>query len=179
MKIAALADFHYAMGTPPGARRSDLAPLLLRRAVARLNRFVKPDVTVLLGDLLDRGSEPDGGELRGRLAKIVGTIESPTMALPGNHDGDAEAFYRDFERPPPWIDVAGVRLVGFDDPEEPRYWARRTEAVGTERGPPGTTTEPIHARGCERVQRRVTRGRSGRWPRTPPGEEGMSQHQAR
>jgi len=128
MKIAALADFHYAMGTPPGARRSDLAPLLLRRAVARLNRFVKPDVTVLLGDLLDRGSEPDGSELRGQLAKIVATVESPTIVLPGNHDGDAEAFYRDFERPGPWTDVAGVRLVGFDDPEEPRCWARRTAA---------------------------------------------------
>jgi len=127
MKIAALADLHYAMGKPPGERRSDLSPLLLRRAVARLNRFVKPDVTVLLGDLLDQGSGTDGSALRAQLAKIVATIESPSIVLPGNHDGDAETFYRDFERPASWTDMAGVRLVGFDDPEEPRCWARRTE----------------------------------------------------
>jgi len=132
MKIAALADFHYAAESPVPARRGDLAPLLLRRAVARLNRFVKPDVTVLLGDLLDQGSGTDGSALRAQLAKIIATIESPTIVLPGNHDGDAETFYRDFERPPSWLDVAGVRLVGFDDPEEPGYNARRT-AVDLER----------------------------------------------
>jgi len=126
MKIAALADLHYAAESPVPARRSDLAPLLLRRAAARLNRFIKPDVTVLLGDILDNGSGQDGRELRARLAKIVATIESPTIVLPGNHDGDAEAFYKDFERPEQWTDVGSVRFISFLDPEEPGYNGRRT-----------------------------------------------------
>ncbi len=127
MKIAALADLHYAESSPMAERRSELAPVLLRRAVARLNRFIRPDVTVLLGDLLDRGADAGGSVLRAQLLEIVAKIKSPVIVLPGNHDGGVDAFYGDFERPPPWVDVGGVRFVSFVDPEEPGWNARRTE----------------------------------------------------
>ena len=63
---------------------------------------------------------------RAALAAIVDEIESPTIVIPGNHDGDADRFYEDFPRPALTLDVAGVRFVSFVDPEEPGWNARRT-----------------------------------------------------
>jgi histidinol phosphatase-like PHP family hydrolase/calcineurin-like phosphoesterase family protein len=108
-------------------RRSEIADILLRRAVERINRLVKPDVTVVLGDLLDDGFSDKAPRFRRRLRQIIDLLESPTIVLPGNHDGDVDAFYRDFERPPEVMDLKGVRFLPFIDPEEPGYNARRTK----------------------------------------------------
>ena len=126
MKIAVLADIHYGSPGPAVERRSEIGDVLLRRAVRRLNRYLRPDVTLLLGDLLDDGDAPDAPERRAALAAIVGEIESPAIVIPGNHDGDADHFYEDFARPALTLDVAGVRFVSFLDPEEPGWNARRT-----------------------------------------------------
>lgn len=126
MKIAVLADIHYGSSSPPVERRSEIGDVLLRRAVRRLNRYLRPDVTLLLGDLLDDGEAPDAPGRRAALAAIVGEIESPAIVIPGNHDGDADRFYAEFTRPAPTLDVAGVRFVSFIDPEEPGWNARRT-----------------------------------------------------
>ena len=64
MKIAVLADIHYGSSGPPVERRSEIGDVLLRRAVRRLNRYLRPDVTLLLGDLLDDGGAPEAPERR-------------------------------------------------------------------------------------------------------------------
>ena len=129
MKIVAIADLHYREEPVPGAGDGHLADLLLERAVHRINRMIRPDIVVLLGDLLDDGAGPAAPALRRRLADIVETIVAPTLALPGNHDGDPELFYREFPRPPDnWLDIAGVRLLTFLDAEAPGWCAQRSAA---------------------------------------------------
>lgn len=126
LRIAAIADAHYAGGTLEqcGVRRSAIADILLLRAVRRLNRFIKPDLTVLLGDLVDDGARA-GHE---RLKIIIDLLESPTIVIPGNHDGDLDTFYGVYPRPPEFLDVNGVRVVTFIDPEEAEYNASRSKA---------------------------------------------------
>jgi histidinol phosphatase-like PHP family hydrolase/predicted phosphodiesterase len=127
VKVAVIADTHFAPDPLNPERRGEIADILLLRAVRRLNRFVRPDVTLVLGDMVDDGAAEDAASLLRRLRKIVDGVESPTIVIPGNHDGDVDAFYRVFAKPPDFVDVNGVRFVPFIDPEEPQYNARRTE----------------------------------------------------
>ena len=127
VKIALIADLHYDSIPSVPKRRGEIEDILLLRTVHRLNRMIIPDVTILLGDLLDRGNEPEAAELRGRLRRIVDNLDSRVIVLPGNHDGDLDAFYKDFERPADFVDVNGYRFAIFLDPEEPNWNARRTE----------------------------------------------------
>ncbi|OGV68395.1 MAG: hypothetical protein A3K19_05275 [Lentisphaerae bacterium RIFOXYB12_FULL_65_16] len=135
MKIAVIADLHYAGGANPAiaSRRGEIADLLLHRAIHRINRLIKPDVAVILGDIVNDGQSPDAETLLEQLAKLLKGCSVPWLIIPGNHDNlPLERFYAHFPRPPDWVDVAGVRLVPFIDPEEPGYNARR-EAHDIER----------------------------------------------
>lgn len=129
IRIAVIADVHFDKTETPEnpARRGDVADILLLRAVHRLNRMVRPDVTLVLGDLIDAGGTPAAREYLEHIRRITDLIESPTLFVPGNHDGDPEVFYSIFERPPDTLDIKNVRFVPFADPEEPGYNARRTQ----------------------------------------------------
>jgi putative hydrolase len=126
-KIVILTDLHLDDTPSLTARRGDIAKVLLLRAVHHINRFIKPDITLILGDLIDRGDTPNATDLFHRLRKITDLIESPTIILPGNHDGNPDTFYTVFDRPADHLDIAGVRFIPFIDPEEPGYNARRTD----------------------------------------------------
>lgn len=127
-RIAVLTDLHAAAQDPDGLaqRRGTLAVPLLKRAVAEINGVLQPDVTVLLGDLLNDGDSPQAPDLLLALRVEIDRLTSPVVVIPGNHDGDADAFYRIMPRPPAVVEVAGMRLLPFLDPEEPDYNARRT-----------------------------------------------------
>lgn len=129
LRIAAIADTHYAAGSLDGCgtRRTAIADVLLLRTIRRLNRFIKPDLTVILGDLLDDGGNPRSREEHERLNEIIGKLESPVIVIPGNHDGDLDQFYSIYPRPADTIDINGVRIVTFLDSEEPGYNARRSK----------------------------------------------------
>jgi histidinol phosphatase-like PHP family hydrolase/predicted phosphodiesterase len=130
MRLAVLSDTHFQSDRQArvGLRRAGLADLLLLRAVHRLNRFVRPDLTVLLGDVLNDGSAPDADSQFQTMRRTLDLLRMPWLALPGNHDGPSERFHQHFPRPPETVDVAGVRFVCFTDPEEPGYNARRLAA---------------------------------------------------
>ncbi|MFP4443267.1 MAG: metallophosphoesterase family protein, partial [Spirochaetia bacterium] len=119
--IAVITDTHYGAGSPIPARRSDIADILLKRAVSRLNRLIRPDVTLLPGDILDNGDAPDAENRLLLLRKILDELESPYIAVPGNHDSGSSAFYRVFKRPNDIEEISGVRFLPFVDPEEPGY----------------------------------------------------------
>jgi histidinol phosphatase-like PHP family hydrolase len=123
--LAVLTDLHYGTPTALSARRSEIAHILLQRAVHRLNRLIRPDVTLVLGDLIDDGHSPKTPERLATLRETLDMLTSPWLAIPGNHDGDVERFYRVFDRPAEIADLAGVRFLPFIDPEEPGYNARR------------------------------------------------------
>ena len=125
--FAVLADTHYDSATPTTRRQTDLADVLLLRTVHRLNRFLRPDAVFVLGDLLDRGEGPDGPRHRCKLRDTLQLLAAPVVIIPGNHDGDPQAFYRELPSPPESLAVGGTLVVPFLDPEEPGYNARRTE----------------------------------------------------
>ena len=126
MKIVVLSDIHFSSVRREGIR-GDLADVLMRRAVRRLNRFIRPDVVVVLGDVVDDGTGPAARSELGPIRAIVDEIEAPVLAVAGNHDGDPEVFYEVFDRPEPVEDIKGFRFVCFLDPDEPGWNARRTE----------------------------------------------------
>lgn len=130
LRIAAIADTHYAGGPLDacGIRRTAIADILLTRAVRRLNRFIKPDLAVFLGDMLEDGGGARSLEEHQRLCEIIGKLECPAIVLPGNHDGDPDRFYGVYPRPPEVLDINGVRVVTFLDAEEPGYNASRSAA---------------------------------------------------
>ncbi|MHC4789247.1 MAG: metallophosphoesterase, partial [Planctomycetota bacterium] len=125
--IAAVSDIHFGRTPEDPEHWGEIADILLLRVVGRLNRSVKPDLTLVLGDILEDGAAPGTPDRLRRMREIVDQADSPTIVIPGNHDGDVDAFYEAFERPPAFLDVRGVRFVPFIDPQEPEYNARRTE----------------------------------------------------
>ncbi|NQU40337.1 MAG: metallophosphoesterase [Lentisphaerae bacterium] len=126
--IAVISDIHFEPVPGAGRPNSDIADILLHRAVARLNDIIRPDVTVVLGDLLNDAGTPGATSRRARLRAILDELESPVIVIPGNHDGDESAFYADFERPPAIVEVAGMRLLPFIDEDRPGYCASRRPA---------------------------------------------------
>jgi len=134
IRIAVITDAH-AVSKPLNENlRGEIAHILLLRAVKRLNRWIKPDVTLFLGDIvhsLDErfpdGESKDGPMLRHHLRGIIDLLDCPVIILPGNHDSDEKAFYKDFPRPSEYVDIKGFRFVCFNDPEMPLFNACRTD----------------------------------------------------
>lgn len=129
-KIVAISDIHYKrceLNTCT-RRRSAIASILLLRAVRRINRYIKPDVTLFLGDLIDDSASSIAAQESMELKGIIDLLESPVIVISGNRDLPCEDFYTIFPRPSNITDIGGVRFVTFLDPEEPGFNARRTES---------------------------------------------------
>ena len=129
IKIAVVGDTHYE---PRGnilssARRGEIADILLLRAVHRINRVIRPDITVILGDIHNTGGIQEGLSQLEQIRKIAALLKSPWLIIPGNHDAPPELFYSVFPRPAETRDINDVRFVTFLDPEEPGFNARRTD----------------------------------------------------
>ncbi|HEX2032007.1 MAG TPA: metallophosphoesterase [Actinomycetota bacterium] len=99
IRIAHLSDLH--CGDP------SFEPALMRRAVERINAL-RPDVTVIAGDLTAAGYEWEYEEA----AKWIADIESPKVVIPGNHDS-RNVGYIHFRR------YFGDRFQKFRQPIEP------------------------------------------------------------
>lgn len=128
IKIAVVSDTHYE---PRGnsecpERRGEIADILLLRAVQRINRAIRPDITVILGDIHNAGGTPEGLSQLEQIRAIAALLKSPWLIIPGNHDATPDLFYSVFPRPAETTDVNGVRFVTFLDPEESGFNARRT-----------------------------------------------------
>lgn len=129
MKLCVLADIHDGAPPPDGASyiRIEWTRLLLRRAVRRINRFIRPDFVAVLGDLVEEGRAPDAAERYAALRRILDALKAPWAALPGNHDADPDEFYRHWPRPPEILEIAGARLLPFWDAPAPDHQATRSE----------------------------------------------------
>jgi len=127
MKLVVLTDIHFSYQTTIPERQSNIADILLLRAVHRINRYIKPDAVVVLGDVINELNSPQALEQYRQLRKILNILQMPYIIIPGNHDLEADRFYSVFEVPAEVIDIAGVRLVPFIDPDQPGYNAVRQE----------------------------------------------------
>ena len=126
-KIVILTDFHFSKQANEllPERRNEIADILLLRAVHRVNRYIKPDLVFIGGDLINDPDCNERLELLAELKKIIDLIEAPVITIPGNHDPKAAEFYSVIDAPPEFMDVNGVRFVPFDDPEAPGFNALR------------------------------------------------------
>ncbi len=127
MKIAILNDLHYG-ASEGSARKCEYAKIFLKRAVRRMNRLIRPDVVLVLGDVLNDGEALDAEERLHALRRVLDRLDAPYLAIPGNHDPATEDFYAVFARPADIEDIGGVRFLPFLDAACPGYNAKRSPA---------------------------------------------------
>ncbi len=125
--FAVISDLHYGAPGSIAQRRGELAAILLRRAVERFNRFVQPQLVVLLGDLINDHEVSHAMDDLRELRAICDRLDCPYLAIPGNHDPAPDLFYTVMPRPEPVFDIGPARFVSFTDAEEPGWHARRNE----------------------------------------------------
>lgn len=125
IKIAVISDIHFSStsGIAIPSRKKEFGDIFLNRAVHRINRFIKPDITLLLGDLVDDAQKQDLEAIK----KVVDGLQSSKLVIPGNHDGNHAQFFDVFPKLPDYLDVAGYRFVPFCDEDAPGYNATRSE----------------------------------------------------
>ena len=125
--IAVIADIHFGASSLATKRRCEIADILLTRTVCRLNRLIRPDITLVLGDVIDDGNSQNSEKNLLHIRSILDKLHSPYIVIPGNHDNTPEAFYKVFDSPKDIEDIEGVRFLSFVDQEMPGYNARRSD----------------------------------------------------
>lgn len=126
MKFVVLSDLHFHSSGPDIRYReqSRNADIFLLRTVQRINRWIKPDLVILGGDLTN---DPGDRAALEELAKYIKMLEMPVLVLRGNHDLPEKEFFSILPEPPDHLDVSGVRFVVFNrDAERPQCNAYRT-----------------------------------------------------
>ena len=128
-KVVVLTDLHFSKSANPAipARKGEFADVLLLRAVHRLNRYIKPDLVFVGGDLINYPGCEDRLELLSELKKTIDLIEAPAIVIRGNHDPEKDVFESVMGEQVDYLDINGIRFAAFDDPEEPGYNASRTK----------------------------------------------------
>lgn len=139
LTFLAISDLHYTGLTRQTAQqpplRGELARTLLNKVFLRLTHMgIKPDLTVLLGDLTecgtDRNVDLDLITLHGELTRSG----IPVLALPGNHDVDAETFNNFFGTPAGLHEFGGYGFIVFNDSyNEAHECVRSDEALAMTR----------------------------------------------
>ena len=125
-KVVILTDIHYSTQEAPSikTRRGDLSDILLLRAIHRINRFIKPDLVLCLGDFVNDALPEDTIIIR----EILNKLQCPKMVIPGNHDCPAKKFHQLMPKQKDYLDINGIRFIAFDDEERPGYNAERSTA---------------------------------------------------
>ncbi len=130
IKVAVLTDLHYSQdeNRQIPARKNQYADILLQRAIYRLNRFIKPDLVFIGGDLINNPEGSNAKELLRELKQLLELLNTPYIVIPGNHDPAPEIFYQTFDDPGDYVDINGCRIATFLDRETPGYNAERSKA---------------------------------------------------
>jgi histidinol phosphatase-like PHP family hydrolase len=119
LRLLVVTDLHYVKAAENGCtlpeRRCALGRVLLRKTLLRLKHDgVKPDVLILLGDLVDNGAAAGAREDMAELAEEARQAGIPVLALPGNHDRGA-GFAEHFDCAPGLHEIGGYGFLIFND----------------------------------------------------------------
>lgn len=95
LQLLVITDLHFVQSAANACtlpqRRVEWGRLLLRKALLRMTHAgVRPDVLILLGDLVNDGMAPGAQQDLEALAEEARQGGLPTLALPGNHDGGVD-----------------------------------------------------------------------------------------
>lgn len=120
LTILSIADPHFVGAASHTChhpeRHMRLGQILLRKALWRLKHLgVKPDLIVLLGDLVDDATRPGATEDWLSLAGEVRRSGIPVLAVPGNHDEDGASFARIFDCAPGLHRIGDYVFIVFHD----------------------------------------------------------------
>lgn len=133
LTLLAISDIHYTglarQTAQPSPLRGELGRTLLHKVFVRLAHMgVKPDMTILLGDLIedgrDRNAALDLVSLHGELTRSG----IPFLVVPGNHDVGTDSFDSVFDATPGLTTVNGYGLVAFHDQHNDAHECVRPEA---------------------------------------------------
>ncbi|MCF6175324.1 MAG: metallophosphoesterase [Victivallaceae bacterium] len=127
-KIAVITDLHYSQSPIHGLpdRKGEQANELLQKAILELNNHIKPDITVILGDMIDRSDELESEKCLEILNNSIDKLNSKVIVLRGNHDPEQEIFSKIMGSTPDFIDINDLRFIPFIDKDEPGCNASRS-----------------------------------------------------
>lgn len=128
-KIAVISDLHYSQQplTHIPWRKGERANEFLLDTINRLNISIKPDITVILGDMINDPNDEKAEELLKRLKTTIDQLDSVVIVLRGNHDPAQDVFSDIMGAPVDFIDIKGVRFIPFIDKDEPECNASRSK----------------------------------------------------
>lgn len=128
MRIALITDSHFSSteAVTCEVRQTGIADQIMHQAAIILNAEIKPDVCILLGDMVNSGHLPSGEKDWEELSAHIKLIEAPLILIPGNHDCRHEYFYSFFGKPEIITEISGIRFVCNIDEERPGYNAWRS-----------------------------------------------------
>lgn len=128
-KVVVLADPRYRSNRPGDCATKMDAPrlqeqigaILLRRAVERLNRFIQPDLVIILGNLVTASGDviQATNDLR-ELRDILQRLTCPYLVIRGKDDPDPRVFHSILPEPSPMSEIAGIRVLCSSDNEARR-----------------------------------------------------------
>ncbi|MDD4621631.1 MAG: metallophosphoesterase [Kiritimatiellae bacterium] len=132
LTILAVSDLHYTglarQTAQPPQMRGELAKTLLKKVFVRLKHMgVRPDLTLVLGDLLENGNDRNARlDLLAINSELLRS-EIPFLALPGNHDGNQQSFGEIFNITEDLQVYGGYGLILYSDKYKDTYDCSRAE----------------------------------------------------
>jgi histidinol phosphatase-like PHP family hydrolase/calcineurin-like phosphoesterase family protein len=116
LHVLFMSDLHFAASAADRSaiptRQSEFGPILLRKAIARLQYCgVTPDVIVLLGDLVEKPTRQDLGPI----AEAGRCSGARLIAVPGNHDYAPDLYRELFDSEPGLCEVGPYGFLSFWD----------------------------------------------------------------
>lgn len=132
LDLLVLTDLHYIHAADDvcsiAARHCDLGPALVRAAFQDVQKAgMRPDVLLLLGDLVNNGLATGVDRDMAEIAQAARDTGLPILALPGNHDGEATPLIALFDCPPGLHEIGGFGFLVFHDHVAPDDVTTRPE----------------------------------------------------
>lgn len=116
-KLAILSDGFFEVDIFDSKYGVDFANILLERAVSRLNRLVKPQITIILGDFFKD------------VQAIFDKLDSPHIRIPSNFNCDSEILDQNFYCLEPMFDIHGIRIVSFSEESPIHEYQKKLHAA--------------------------------------------------
>jgi histidinol phosphatase-like PHP family hydrolase len=130
--VLAISDLHYTglarQTLQPAFTRGELGRILLKKVFLRLEHLsIKPDLVVVLGDLVAEGKDRDADNDLIALHSELTRAGIPFLVLPGNHDQGCERFNDLFDVCPGLHTFGDYGFILFDDTFEEAHTTVRPE----------------------------------------------------
>ncbi len=130
--LLAISDLHYTglarQTLQPAMTRGELARILLKKVFLRLEHLnVKPDLVIILGDLIADGKDREAAHDLLALYSELTRISIPFLVIPGNHDQGCDQFNDLFDVTPGLHTFGEYGFIVYDDTFEESHTTLRSE----------------------------------------------------